>query len=139
MDETEDESVAKPEWGTKRICPSCGARYYDLRKDPPICPTCGAEFDPEALLKSRRARPIPAEEGGSSKKSPLPLATAGLGVEPDDETADLEDAEDALPDEDLEDEPEDEEDVLIEDASELGEDDMGEVVVDGVEGDEEER
>ena len=129
--------MAKPEWGTKRICPSCGARYYDLRKDPPICPTCGAEFDPEALLKSRRARPIPAEE--TVKKVALPLASVGLGVDVDDETVELEDADDALPVEDLEAEAEDEEDVLIEDASELGEDDMGEVVVDGVESDEEER
>lgn len=135
-DDTEDLSVAKPEWGTKRICPSCGARYYDLRKDPPICPTCGVEFDPEALLKSRRARPVPAEEVVSSKKVPAPLAATGLGVEVDDEVVELEDAEDALPVEDIDDEAEDEEDVLIEDASELGEDDLGEVAV---EGDEEER
>ena len=129
--------MAKPEWGTKRICPSCGARYYDLRKDPPSCPTCGAEFDPEALLKSRRARPIPAED--VVKKNPLPLVDKGLGVEVDDETAELDDAEDALPVEDIGEDTEDEEDVLIEDASELGEDDMGEVVVDGVGEDEESR
>ena len=127
--------MAKPEWGIKRICPSCGARYYDLRKDPPVCPTCNAEFDPEALLKSRRARPAPSEE--VVKKLPLPLQTS-LGVEVDDETADLVDA-DALPVGDLEEDTEDEEDVLIEDASELGEDDMGEVVVDGGDEDEEGR
>ena len=127
--------MAKPEWGIKRICPSCGARYYDLRKDPPVCPTCNAEFDPEALLKSRRARPAPSEE--VVKKLPLPLQTS-LGVEVDDETADLVDA-DALPVGDLEEDAEDEEDVLIEDASELGEDDMGEVVVDGGDEDEEGR
>ena len=129
-------SVAKPEWGIKRICPSCGARYYDLRKDPPVCPTCNAEFDPEALLKSRRARPAPSEDVG--KKLPLPLKAA-LGVEVDDEAVDLVDADDALPVEDLEEDGEDEEDVLIEDASELGEDDMGEVVVDGTDEDEEGR
>ncbi len=122
--------MAKPEWGTKRICPSCGARYYDLGKVPPTCPPCGAEFDPEALLKSRRARPIPAEE--IVKKAPLPLVAAGLGVEVDDEVADLEDADGALPVEDIGEDSDDEEDVLIEDASELGEDDIGEVVVEGV-------
>ncbi|MEI8396649.1 MAG: TIGR02300 family protein [Rhodospirillaceae bacterium] len=130
--------MAKPEWGTKRICPSCGARYYDLRKDPPVCPTCGAEFDPEALLKSRRARPIPADD---HKKTPIPLVGVGLraGVGGDDETVDLEDAEDVLPVEDIE-EDADEEDVLIEDTSELGEDDMAEVVdVEGVGEDEEGR
>ncbi len=128
--------MVKPDWGIKRICPSCGARYYDLRKDPPVCPTCGAEFDPEALLKSRRARPTPAEE--HIKKQPLPLQ-ATLGVEVDDDATDLVDADDTLPVGDLEEDADDEEDVLIEDASELGEDDMGEVVVDGNDEDEEGR
>jgi len=49
--------VAKPEWGTKRICPSCGTRYYDLMHDPVVCPKCSTPFDPEAFLKARRARP----------------------------------------------------------------------------------
>src|SRR5213082_2150873 len=49
--------VAKPEWGTKRICPSCGTRYYDLLRDPIVCPKCSTPFDPEALLRARRARP----------------------------------------------------------------------------------
>ncbi|HVG81046.1 MAG TPA: FYDLN acid domain-containing protein, partial [Methylomirabilota bacterium] len=26
--------MAKPEWGTKRICHSCGTRFYDLLRDP---------------------------------------------------------------------------------------------------------
>jgi len=37
--------VSKPEWGTKRICPSCGTRYYDLHRDPIICPKCGTRTD----------------------------------------------------------------------------------------------
>src|SRR6516162_5861321 len=52
-----EQSVAKPEWGTKRICPSCGTRYYDLLRDPVVCPKCSTPYDPEAFLKSRRARP----------------------------------------------------------------------------------
>ncbi|NDC57169.1 MAG: TIGR02300 family protein, partial [Alphaproteobacteria bacterium] len=46
--------MAKAEWGTKRVCPACGARYYDMKKKEPKCPSCGAAYDPEALLKSRR-------------------------------------------------------------------------------------
>src|SRR5207302_4709218 len=53
----EEPLLAKPEWGTKRICPSCGTRYYDLMHDPIICPKCQTPFDPEALLKARRTRP----------------------------------------------------------------------------------
>ena len=25
------------EWGTKRICPTTGKRFYDLNKDPILC------------------------------------------------------------------------------------------------------
>lgn len=127
--------VAKPEWGVKRICPSCGARYYDMRKDPPVCPSCGAQFDPEALLKSRKARPAPADD---TKKAPV-VAEDEEEVETEAETPELEDVEDDMSVDDIEeadDTTEDEDDVLIEDTSELGEDDMDEVV--DVEGEDEE-
>ncbi|WP_339852442.1 FYDLN acid domain-containing protein, partial [uncultured Nisaea sp.] len=32
--------MAKPEWGIKRTCQSCGARFYDLMKSPIVCPKC---------------------------------------------------------------------------------------------------
>jgi uncharacterized protein (TIGR02300 family) len=32
--------VAKPELGTKRLCGNCGAKFYDLSKDPIVCPKC---------------------------------------------------------------------------------------------------
>lgn len=120
--------MAKPEWGVKRICPNCGARYYDMRKDPPVCPTCGTQFDPEALLKSRRARPAPADD---VKKAPPPPRGGADEVGIADETAELEDVvEDAVDDDGLEEAVDagDDDDVLIEDTSELGEDDMDEVV-----------
>jgi len=74
--------VAKPEWGTKRICPSCGTRYYDLLRDPIVCPKCSAPFDPEAFLRARRARPpIPVEKplepvGGLGLQSPAVMLVA---------------------------------------------------------------
>src|SRR5205823_7798487 len=115
-------TVAKPEWGTKRICPSCGARYYDLMRDPVVCPKCTTPFDPEAFLKARRARPVAPVE-----KELAPVGAedidADLEVEEIETTEDEE--EEAVP---LEEAEEDEE--LIEDASELGEDedDMAEVI-----------
>jgi hypothetical protein len=26
--------MPKEEWGTKRVCPNCETRFYDLRRDP---------------------------------------------------------------------------------------------------------
>lgn len=50
--------MAKPEWGTKRQCPACAARFYDLGKaDPVVCVKCAQAFEPEILLKPRRTRP----------------------------------------------------------------------------------
>lgn len=112
--------MANPEWGTKRICPSCGARYYDLQKDPPVCPKCGTAFDPELLLKSRRARPLPAEDKVKAKGKALSededvQETKGLDEEDAVETEETELDE-------VEDADDGDDDSLMEDTSELGED-----------------
>jgi uncharacterized protein (TIGR02300 family) len=114
-------SVAKPDWGTKRICPSCGTRYYDLTRRPVVCPRCGTPFDPEAFLKSRRARPAaPAEKD----LEPAGAEELDTGLEP--EAGEAQEEEEAVPLEETEEEDEE----LLEDASELGEDedDMAEVI-----------
>jgi uncharacterized protein (TIGR02300 family) len=54
--------LVKADLGTKRACPSCAARFYDLSKRPIECPKCGYSFEPETLYKQRRGRqPEPAE------------------------------------------------------------------------------
>ncbi len=53
--------MVNPDWGIKRTCHSCGAKYYDFKKKAPECPSCNTLFDPEALLKSRR-RAMPEEK-----------------------------------------------------------------------------
>jgi uncharacterized protein (TIGR02300 family) len=110
-----DLDVAKPEWGVKRTCQSCGAVFYDLRRDPITCPKCGTEHDPEAVLKSRRSRPAVADE---PKPVPVPVP----------EPAEAEPAE--APEAEKEDAEEEEEAAVIEDTSDLGEDedDLGEVM-----------
>ena len=48
--------MVKPEWGTKRSCPKCAERFYDLGKDDPVtCIQCGVTFEPERILKSKQA------------------------------------------------------------------------------------
>ena len=113
--------MAKPEWGTKRICPSCGTRYYDLTRRPVVCPRCSTPFDPEAFLKSRRTRPAAPPE---KELEPSGAEELDTGLEPEaDETRE---EEETVPLEEAEEEDEE----LLEDASELGEDedDMAEVI-----------
>jgi uncharacterized protein (TIGR02300 family) len=53
-------TVAKPELGTKRLCASCGAKFYDLNHDPITCPKCGAVHE-VAPVPQRGGRPdVPA-------------------------------------------------------------------------------
>lgn len=118
--------MAKPEWGVKRFCHSCGAAYYDLCKEQPVCPKCGAAYDPEAILKSKRGRSVAPDE------KPVAKVVAQVPVDPEIEIEieepELPEDEDALVDAEGVEDEEDED--LIEDASELGvdEDDMSEVM-----------
>ena len=78
--------MVKPEWGSKRTCPKCGERFYDLRKDEPVtCIECGNEWYPEPVLKSKQ--PIPFEE---EKKKEVAEPDADLA---DDELEDIDEEE----------------------------------------------
>lgn len=47
--------MVKAKWGTKRTCPKCGTRFYDLGKEKPVvCIECENEWVPEPILKSRQ-------------------------------------------------------------------------------------
>lgn len=48
--------MVKPELGTKRNCPKCASKFYDLNKNPAQCPICGHSFDPEIPVKKRGKR-----------------------------------------------------------------------------------
>ncbi len=102
--------VAKQNWGLKRTCQSCGARFYDLEKSPIVCPKCQAEFDPEAIMKTKRTKAV--------APAPRPVA-APAPAEPSEELEPIE--EEVVEAEAEGDEKEDE--GVMEDTSELGEDD----------------
>ena len=115
--------MAKPEWGAKRLCPSCGAKFYDLQRKNAVCPKCSTPVEPEPAAKPRRT-PVEATPAPEVAKLPADIkdqqpaessddnALKALGVEDDDSDDDDDNAD------------------LIEDATELGEDadDMSEVV-----------
>lgn len=126
--------MAKPEWGTKRTCQSCGARFYDLGRSPAVCPSCGATLDIEALSRARRVRP-PVRAVAAADPAVIDdpeLATADVDLEDVEETAELEEEEEEEEVIEAEEAGDEDEEGLIEDASELGED---EDVSDVIEGD----
>ncbi len=43
--------------GTKRTCPSCASRFYDLNNHPISCPHCSESFVVESILPSKAGRP----------------------------------------------------------------------------------
>ena len=47
--------MAKPELGTKQKCQNCGAKFFDLTKNPIVCPKCGTTQTSTGPTTSARA------------------------------------------------------------------------------------
>ena len=139
--------MAKPEWGTKRVCLSCSARFYDMMRDPIVCPSCETVFDPTANLKTRKTRSstkVAVEEKKETKKVAEVEDEEDVEAEEEaDDDADVDsdsdsdnvDGDDDVPGDD-DDDDEEENQSAIEDVSELGDDDVSDVIDTDVESDE---
>ena len=83
--------MAKPELGTKRLCGSCGAKFYDLSKDPIVCPKCGTVF--EIVVPVARGRAAEAAAAAAAGVAAAAAAAAAKSKEAEaevPETADVE-------------------------------------------------
>jgi uncharacterized protein (TIGR02300 family) len=103
-------TLANTDLGEKRICPECGAKFYDLGKRPVSCPKCKATFDPvtDAVKPKRvreKPRPEPEDEDEEVEDEDLDEAVG----EDEDLAADEEDVD--LVDDDEVVDPEEETDV----------------------------
>ena len=100
----------KAERGTKRVCQSCGSKFYDLNRDPVICPICQSVYqlagpssrvaggnnldaDDDAVLDAGRGglEFVPLEEVAAREGEDLPEIEGGdIGdvVGDEDETLD---------------------------------------------------
>jgi uncharacterized protein (TIGR02300 family) len=96
--------MAKPELGLKRVCVSCGTKFYDLTKNPAVCPKCGTE-QPAEVPRPRRTGGNVAEDKRPKKPAVAEDVDTDVEVEAADEeaeegvledTSDLEDDADAI-------------------------------------------
>ncbi len=123
--------MVNAELGTKRTCPSCAARFYDLLKEPITCPKCGTSFIAQAILPSKGdfpgaaaapiAKPREKVEADDTENADVELVSLEEVEEDnkdDDETAGIEDVD--LGEEAGEDDAEEDDTFLVEEEEEGG-------------------
>ena len=82
--------MSKPARGTKRVCASCGARFYDLGRSPIICPACQTVYQispPSRRNTAAAARAEPAKPEAEVLETPV---VSGVEVISLDEAAEAE-------------------------------------------------
>lgn len=78
--------MVKPEWGTKRTCPKCATRFYDLGKEDPVtCIECGTTFIPEPVLKSKQPVAFEAADTKQKEEADKDLEAEDLEIDEDEE------------------------------------------------------
>jgi uncharacterized protein (TIGR02300 family) len=121
--------VAKPELGTKRICPETGRKFFDLNKDPIVSPYTGQSY-PRSYFESGSSKIEEEEEEVEEKELDAEDAVEVVSLEEADDEAkgdgiDVDDDVDLGDDDDddtfLADEEEEDDDVA--DIIGVGEDD----------------
>ncbi len=126
--------MAKPELGLKRQCMSCGAKFYDLNRDPAVCPKCGTPY--QATAMSRAAAPVVARAAPADDEE-TELEAVGPEMVSLDEVEAGENEKDIPVDDDI-DVADDvaEDDTFLEDEEE-GDDDVSDLIDSDLEDDEE--
>lgn len=84
--------------GTKRTCQngSCGARFYDLGRDPIVCPICSSTY----AIARGPAEPARDDAARRAARKPEPVRELEPGIAPEveaeDALADVEGAEEPI-------------------------------------------
>ncbi|MFG1345950.1 TIGR02300 family protein [Xanthobacter autotrophicus DSM 431] len=128
--------MAKPELGTKRICPVTGRKFYDLNKDPIVSPFTGESYPRSYFEPAAR---------GASRAEPRAVAEEADGEETEAEVISLEEADEetagtakvVADDVDVDDDLEaGDDDAFLEEDEDDG-DDVSDLIGEGLEDDEE--
>ncbi|MCJ2025730.1 MULTISPECIES: TIGR02300 family protein [unclassified Methylobacterium] len=125
--------MARPELGLKRQCMSCGAKFYDLARDPATCPKCGAVYQattsraaPPAISRSTDDDEDETDEKGPEMVSLDEVEAAEDDADPTPEDDSTEDGDAAT----------DDDDTFLEE-EDTGDDDVADLIDGDIENDEE--
>jgi len=83
--------VAKPDLGTKRVCPETGRKFYDLNKNPVISPYTGKVVP--IIVAPVRSRPEPVAAAPVARPAPVAEPEVVAPETADAEFVSLDDAE----------------------------------------------
>lgn len=108
--------MPKEEWGTKRVCPTTGRRFYDLGRDPIVSPYTGEVVVLETGKPSRTA--VADKTKSQTAKEKEVVEDEDDVVLEDDDEADVD-----LGDDVLEDDDDDSDDVSLDDIADVATDD----------------
>jgi uncharacterized protein (TIGR02300 family) len=104
--------MPKEDWGTKRICPTTGKRFYDLNKTPPVSPYTGEVV---SLETGRANRMMVADKADRDAREDELVEDDDVVLE-DDESTDVDLGDDVLEDDD-------DDNVSLDDIADVGGDD----------------
>ncbi|WP_420102115.1 TIGR02300 family protein [Bosea sp. (in: a-proteobacteria)] len=129
--------MAKPELGTKRVCPVTGRKFYDLNKDPVVSPYTGQAY-PLSMFEPQ-AKPAPAPKPDEEEEEVEAADGAVELVSLEDADAETSEKEAVVTSEDdieVEDEIDAEDDDTFLEEDEEGDDDVSDLIDGEIEGDE---
>lgn len=138
MTDRRSDAVAKPELGTKRVCPTTGRKFYDLNKDPIVSPYTGQSFprsmfEPQAKAAAA-AKPEDDEEEAEAADGAVEIVSLD---EADAEATEKEAVVTSEDDIEIEDDIAGEDDDTFLEEDEEGDDDVADLIDGDIEGDEE--
>jgi uncharacterized protein (TIGR02300 family) len=88
--------MPKAEWGTKRLCPTSGKRFFDLNKNPIVSPYTGEVVE----VDNSKTRMIAADAEDAVTAKAKEAEVDDDAVLDDDDDADVDLGDDVLEDED---------------------------------------
>ena len=128
--------MAKPELGTKRVCPTTGRKFYDLNRDPIVSPYSGESW-PRSAFEPLSKAVVAANDDEEEDAAADPVAAAAEFVPLED--AEATDAKDVVADDiEIDDEivAADDDDTFLEEEEE-GADDVSGLIDGEIEGEDE--